>query len=333
MSFFEEFINTSVPFTTSGGAGRFRSCVCAVCNDHSPRGGFTIDGNTIGYNCFNCGHKAAHTTTETYMGDKMRIVLNAFGLADVDIDRELSHQWFAQRGKDSPETKIKVNPDLLATEIDLPEDMYFLEDLPDEYDIKELALQTIDERGLSNSNIPFCLSILEERMYYLIIPYFRENKLVYWEGRHFDPDAKKRYISAVVPKSLIIYNFDQLNEKSSLPLFVCEGAFNAMCVNGISICGSDLSPVHIAHLRKSKRDIVFVIEKDSKGLIVGTKALEEGFDITFLSDDSDDVSKSTSKYGKLFTLSDLIQNRRAGMSGGIWLQMLKSKLYAVKKKK
>ena len=103
---------------------------------------------------------------------------------------------------------------------------------------------------------------------------------------------------------------DLLFHYSSSILFVFEGVFDALLINGVALIGSKLSEEKIEILKKSQRELVFVIDRDKVGRDLAEKVRDENLGkITFADkNNKDDFSKITSRKGKIYATKQLIDN-------------------------
>jgi DNA primase len=105
-----------------------------------------------------------------------------------------------------------------------------------------------------------------------------------------------------------MYNVDELFRYSSEPIFITEGIFDSIPLNGVALMGSSLNEAKLAILKKSRRRLIFVIDKNANGQHVATTAMAAGFEITF--SPGDDVNSSIGDYGLLWTIRTLLQRAR-----------------------
>ena len=92
----------------------------------------------------------------------------------------------------------------------------------------------------------------------LIIPFFKNGKMIYYQARDITDNSKLKYISANIQKTNILFNIDSLNLYSDAPLYVVEGPFDAINVNGVATLGNELTSAQIELLRASKRRKVLI---------------------------------------------------------------------------
>lgn len=312
----ETLIRQYVHFTRLAHTG-FNQCKCEVCGDYTDRGGFKFDGNEIGYNCFNCGVGAKYTEHSGKMGKNFREVLKAFGIPNDEINKELGKSFLSQKASEkevislsdvtkSQEKKIH----LITPEIELPPSFKLIGSTSEHFDTQEAIVSYLLARKIDVTKYKFYFSTSPKQRSFVFIPFFRNGKLIFWQGRNILPNCSKkdRYDNCSSPKENIIFNFDELYRSEDTPLFVTEGVFDAMPINGIAIIGSKLNDAKIEALRRSKRRKIFVIDKDKNGAMVAEKALTNKWEITFAPQFTEDVNKSIIQYGYTWTIHQLFKN-------------------------
>lgn len=302
----------------------FRQCVCKTCNDHSPRAGFKFEHNNVGYYCFNCGAKGRYEHPAYKISKSFRKILNDFDISNESIDRELAKNFLSKNDQNQTVTPTdSKTPNYELQEIKFPDGTRPITDFPDDYIWKVIAIEYLNSRKLSINDFPFYLSTHKDYENRLIIPYFRNGKLVFWQGRSFDEyEKKKRYLNPSVDKAGILFNYDRIFDFTDKPILITEGVFDAICVNGVALAGSDLSKFHIATFNRSKREKVFIIDKDKKGYSLGKKALDLGYNITWLDGSVRDVNDSIISMGKMWTVQNLMSNITSGLHAKLWLETI-----------
>src|SRR5271167_3055361 len=105
-----------------------------------------------------------------------------------------------------------------------------------------------------------------------------------------------------------MFNFDKLSSYSDAPLFICEGVFDAMMVDGVAILGSKLNDAKVELLSKSSRRLVFVIDKDSNGKHLAEDVLRRGWEIAFTPEGTEDLNQSVRRFGLSYTIYELMKS-------------------------
>lgn len=314
----EELIKQNVRF--EGNSKGWYHCKCKSCGDYKVRASFLFEEARIKYNCFNCGLSQSYTKNSTFLSKEFREILIAFNVPEIDIDMVLGKNFFNKDqlvlAKKKAESKIE--------EVELPPGSYRIETAEDGDLWTQVAEEYLAMRGLSLSSHQWYLSSDPSFRERLIIPYFKDGKVIYWQARSFLDNVKKRYIAAAAPIEPVIFGYEELEKHNSSPLFIMEGVFDAISIGGVSMLGSKLYKQRIDAFTKSKRRKIFVIDKKDKennGYKLGLDALKHGWEITFVSgNDTKDVNHSVAKYGKLFTVSDLLSNAKSGFEARVYLE-------------
>lgn len=305
----EDLIRDKVPFGPADSRG-FYSLKCQCCHDYKVRAGFKFENNNIGYNCWNCGTTGRFEEFSGHVSKNFRKILNAYGIEDSDIDTVLNSTFFNKKETESTVvtlaslTKVSTS----TPQVKLPPKSIKLGSTTDFLQYQEKLADYLLSRKIDIISYPFFFSMEQRFLDRVIIPFYRNSKLIYWQARSINPDEKKRYDNAAVGRDAVMFNIDRLTSYSPLPLFVTEGVFDAMMFDGVAILGSKLTPAKIELLKASTRRLVFVIDKDSNGRHVAEEALSHGWEITFVPDGAEDLNKSVRRFGKAWTALQIANN-------------------------
>jgi hypothetical protein len=285
----------------------FYNLRCPVCNDHSERGGFKFDGDTTGYSCWNCNSKFKYEEGTGKLSKNAKDILEAFGITR-EVLRELTSSIFLKQVEEptvSLESITKVK--LHTPEVAFPDRTRPL--LSDGFDeLQAPILEYLLDRKIDPLEHTFYFSLDPKMLRRVIIPYWRDGKLIYWQARSIDKDVKPRYRNCEVSKDAVIYGYDQLHSYETAPLFVTEGVFDALMVKGISILGSSLNLAKLEILKRTKRRLIFVIDRDHTGGELGKAVLANGWELTFVDVRANDINDSVVKFGLPFTAYSLLKN-------------------------
>lgn len=317
METFEEIIKNYVYLYPQTAANGWYPVLCKVCNDHGkkgPRAAFHLDGDNLGYNCFNCKYKT--TIDITSSKSLSENALNLFRAFDIpsDIIEKKQFQLFSNSNNitfKKTEKVIDINPQ----PIEFPDIFYYLKDAKPSDQWAAIARHYLqEERKINPDSYPFMLSRksddikLKKWHKRLIIPAFRNNKLIYYTGRALGTQSKK-YENANVPHHNILYGFDETTTYSDKPIFVVEGFFDSYWVNGVAIIGNQFSPAQIQILNKSNRQKVYIPDKMGDGDIAATQALDNGWSISTPDiGNCKDIDEAVKKYGKLYVIRSIRDN-------------------------
>lgn len=309
----------------------FHGVKCQVCHDYKERGGFKFDGESCGYACFNCSVKGRYEPDSGYkMSDKMREILNAFGIPNDEIDRVVGARFFK---KDSAAKKQDENPGMSfpSKDVALPKDSYKI--TTDASPWCAVARFYLESRGIAPDSMPFYVSEDKNYLGRVIIPYFFKGKTIFWQGRSMDPSIEPRYKNpSVETRDNVFFNMDEIYRYTDDPLFVTEGPLDALSIgsNCVALLGSMLSEFKTRELKKaaSRRKIVFVIDKNLPGYKLGTLVLNSdtpNFYVACMPDNIDDANDALTKLGKIFLASHLASTASNGVSGKMILELNCSK--------
>lgn len=314
MTTLEEVIRNNINLPSRPNGRGFFSVLCKVCNDHARKGkraGFKFEGETVGYNCFNCNHTAGYDPQKhrASMPKPMVQVLDAFGISSAEWEQVTFDAFMA----DLPSgTKQKIDHEVITInpkELEFPSTFYKLtDDINDEW--AQYAIEYLrDTRKFDWTSYPFYLSertshpILKKWYGRLIIPVYKDGKLIFWQGRDLTGTMIKKYLSVDEPKDNVLYGFDRLFEYTDEPLYVMEGFFDAHMLHGVATFGNKLTAPQIKWLNRSSRPKVFIPDKFGDGHVAAFQAIAEGWSVSLPDWGSDikDVNDSHKKYGELFT--------------------------------
>lgn len=287
----------------------FHSLKCQVCNDYKVRAGFKFSDGVIGYNCWNCSTTGTFEEHSGRISRNFRRVLNAYGIEDSEINNVISTAFFVEKPVEeniSLAALQKINTN--TPEIELPPKSFRLGGNDEFLQYQEKLAMYLVDRKMDLEKYPFYFSLEPRMMNRVIIPFYRRGKLIYWQARSIDKDVHRRYDNSVNPREAVMFNMDQLGSHSPLPLFVSEGVFDAAMFDGIAILGSKLTDAKLELLKKAKRRLVFVIDKDKNGRSLASTVMSHGWDITFAPDGAEDVNRSVMRFGYAWTALQLMNN-------------------------
>lgn len=286
----------------------FYNLRCPVCNDHSERGGFKFDGDTTGYSCWNCNSKFKYEEGSGKLSKNAKDILEAFGITR-EILREMTSSIFLKQSVEGNEvsieavTKLKLN----TPEVAFPDRCRPL--LSDGHEgLQEPILEYLLSRKIDPLEHTFYFSLDPKMLRRVIIPFWRNGTLIYWQARSIDDGVKPRYRNCEVSKDAVLYGYDQLHSYEQAPLFCTEGVFDAIPLDGLCILGSSLNAAKIEILKRTKRRLIFIIDRDHTGGELGKAVLREGWELTFVDLRARDVNDSIVKFGLPFTAYSLLKN-------------------------
>lgn len=309
-----EIIKAYIPLPSQPNAGGWYPVVCKVCNDHGkkgPRAGFRFD-ETVGYHCFNCSTKAVFDGTR--LSKSMENVLDCFSVPEDEVNRvRFSTLGNDTNNKTNKQTrKNSIHPEFIK----IPDHFYLLADAHDTDKWAEIAKWYLEEvRGLDWKQYPFYLSTNKDWIGRIVIPFYKDNKVIFYQGRDITGKHKRKYHSVNVQKDKVMFGYDKLFSDLDAPLYVCEGFFDAYPIDGVAILGNELSVPQIEWLNRTRRPKVYIPDKHKSGAQNAHKALKLGWKISFPDiGNCKDINEAYVKYGKLYVLSSLRDNTADGFA-------------------
>lgn len=313
MNILEQIIREHISLPPRTNTQGWYPILCKVCGDHGRKGkraGFRFDNGTVGYNCFNCGHTAAYDPTKNpTLPTAMVTVLDAFDVSDTDRQKiilsGLKHQIkYGLAIRDNPTTEI-----LQPQPINVPP--YFIPLKDEDNDISQLAITHLKEqRNIDFTQYQFYIGVQTDKtsepwVGRLIIPIFKDQKLVFFQGRDLSGVHKKKYLSPGIPKDNIIYGYDHLFENVDDPLYITEGWFDAWHLKGVCVFGNKMTQNQIRWINQTKRQKVIVPDRYGNGKMLAEQGVQLGWSVsTPINEigDCKDITEAVVKYGKPFIL-------------------------------
>lgn len=311
----EEIIYQYILTRDTSSNQKWHNVLCKLCGDHGRKGkraGFHFENHTVVYHCFNCGCVAKFDPAEHGKIPKtMLAVLRSFNVPD-DVYKRLQLSMF---GKSSSEytypTVTLVEPPVIP----LPSKFCYLKDTDSKW--ADVAREYLEhERGIDYNNYPFMIcSQLEEWSKRLIIPIYKDEKLIYYQGRDLTySDASQRYLSPPIEKNKVLYGFDRLLGDNKTPLFITEGFFDAFLIDGVALLGKEISPFQRIWLDYSQREKIYIPDKQNSGKKAAFQALGCGWAISTPDiGNCKDINESYKKYGKLYIIKSIMEHKCKGL--------------------
>jgi DNA primase len=108
---------------------------------------------------------------------------------------------------------------------------------------------------------------------------------------------------------------------------VCEGPFDAMSVDGVAVCGAEISDQQAELIDRLQREVVVVPDRDLTGRRLVDRAIELGWSVSFpvWLETCKDINEAVVKYGKLFVLKSIIDTRETNR---LKIELKKKRRYA-----
>lgn len=331
----EDIIRANVPLSPSTATG-WHACIHQGC-DHGakgPRAAFRFDNGTTSFHCFNCSIKTVYNPiNHPNIPTKMVQVLKDFNISDDEINKVIFFAMTESRNTtDFAMASLTKKKTIEPAEIPIPSHFYLLKDAAEEDKWAMVAKDYLEnERQIDPASYPFYLSTggmtdnSKKWKKRIIIPIYKNNKLIYYSGRDLTNKNKKKYLNADYPSNTIIYGFDKLYENPELPLYVLEGWFKAHSIDGVAVFGNTLSEAQIEWLNRSKREKVVIPDKYGDGHILAEQAVELGWKVSFPDiGNCKDIDSAIIKYGKLYVFHSVKENTLEGLQAklkiGLWCE-------------
>ena len=279
--------------------------------DTKKRAGVRFDQGIV-YNCFNCKFSTGWQPGSP-IGEKMKSLLRWMG-ADDDRIKEISFEALKTEAADYQAAPIETRIEF--TEKALPEGALSLiewsksiEGDQEEHFIK--VLNYLINRGYDNPfDHDFYWSPLAGYRDRVIIPFRWEDKIVGNTARKVRVGAPK-YLSD--QPAHYVFNFDKQTEDQKY-IFVCEGPFDALSVDGVGLLTNEISPEQARIINSLGSQVIVIPDQDRPGLMLIDQAVEYGWAVAFPNWDHSvkDCADAVNKYGKLFVTVDAIATAQAG---------------------
>lgn len=307
-SSFEQLIRARA-FLGRPSATGFERTKCPVCHDYKDRGGFKFEAGKIGYSCFNCQFKVIHDETSNKVSANFRKLLKAFGSSDEDINSVTATKFLTKEETEiTLKSLTKKKQSVFLREIELPAEAKKLNPTQPVDSLEHLAVEYLQQRRALRPDLSFYVVKEGKLARRLLIPCYYRDKLIFWTARALDSFEKLRYISCSAPSSAVMFGMDELYRNTSLPLLVFEGIFDAIPFNGIALLGSKLSESKLELLKNAKRRLIFVVDRDKTGTLLGEAAINAGFEVSFIPSGFRDANEALVKTGAPWVVYNIMKS-------------------------
>jgi 5S rRNA maturation endonuclease (ribonuclease M5) len=340
LNIISDFIKSILPAkrkTTPSGWISF-SAPCCVHNGQSAdtrgRGGLTANADgSVSYHCFNCNFKASYQPGR-HLTFKFRKLLSWMGAGDSDVKRLVIE---AIRIKDlvAPE-QVKEPEEKIEFKVrELPKDaisfqqlltFHLLDDFNNVPPLLNSAVDYIKTRKIDHTKYDFYWTDSTDHSLHqrVIIPMYWEGKIIGYTSRAFTDGVKPKYYSNYEPN--LVFNLNNQQHDSKF-VIVCEGPFDAMSVDGVSVMSNDCSETQADIIDSLGREVIVVPDRDRAGAQLVNKAMEYGWSVSFpiWQETCKDINEAVVKYGKLFVLKSIIDAKE---SSKLKIELMRKRLHA-----
>ena len=290
--------------------------------DTRKRAGIMFSEGVV-YNCFNCKYTANWQPGRT-LTEKFKTLCRWLGANDDEIKHLVFEALKTESLDYEPEHFVEK---VKFTKKDLPEaTMTIAEWVNSAYllDIAEDIGKVIDYligRGYDPMDDNFCWSPAPGFIDRVIIP-FKYDGVVVGNTARKVTEGKPKYLSD--QHHHFVFNVDEQSEQQRY-LFVCEGPFDALAVDGVALLTNDIADQQSRIINSLGHEIIVIPDQDEAGLNLIERAMVNDWAVAFPNwdDDVKDCADAVQKYGKLFVVVDAI---KTAQRGEIKIKMAKKKL-------
>lgn len=320
----KEILEHLPPYKSGNGGWLHFDAPCCIHNGESQdkrgRGNLIISGDgSISYNCYNCKFKTGWRYGNKFLGTKLKNFMSWIGISDNSIksisfqllkefnDTDIAVKYIPRfkklefNGRELPSNSIKI--------IDAINDKKYEND-PDLLMVIDY-LYSRGERLFSIDNYYWCPDIKYNDMRKrVIIPFYWNNKMVGYTARlAYQSSNKKsmRYYSDL--QSNYIFNTESIKENHRY-IFLVEGPFDALAINGVSTLGDKCSNIQaewLNHLaRNGNKKIIVIPDQEKYGGELLKIAIKYEWMVSFPHwKNCKDAADATKKYGYIATVQSI----------------------------
>jgi hypothetical protein len=297
----------------------WNSCngVCCIHNGQSrpdtrKRAGIKLDGGAFVYHCFNCNF-AVKWQPGMLLSKKIRNLLSWLGTPHELIMKlnfkawQLNQQVLSGQELPKREYRTKIHFDTKQ----LPEDSmpisWWLESNLEDSNFRLVCDYLLTRGDRIASEYEYHWTPKKEYSRHVIIPCRWNSNIVGWTARACF-NSKYRYYSELPDN--YIFNIDQINDPHRKYIFLVEGPFDAIAINGIASFGNTLNSIQCEWLQESGKDIIVIPDHSSDGQPLIDIALKNGWYVSIpeWGDDIKDCADAVKKHGRLWTIWQIINN-------------------------
>lgn len=298
------------------------NAICCIHNgetrpDNRNRGGLMLTSDeTCVYHCFNCKYKASWKPG-AQLSRRMENLLEWTFMPLEDLKRLKFKVWqhwaSAREGIKYEDTRV-INTNFSFKEVPLPEGAkpfsYWLK--PENFvaEFTDVAAYVLDRGEEIFSDYEYYWSPSKEFSINkrVIIPFKWDNKIVGYTARDITGTLKNRYYGTVQPN--FIFNTESIDYDNEY-IFVTEGPFDAIAINGVAMLGDKITPEQAEWLNQTGKKIVIVPDREKMGGKLVDTAIQQGWYVSFPRWGDDitwvkDPAEAVKKLGKIYTMLSII---------------------------
>jgi len=329
MSMVIDFVRSRVPVGYKTTPNGWYSGNCPMCihngqprNDTRKRGGFHFDSDSFQYNCFNCGFKAGWSEGRSISPRLQQLLELGLGVDRAEVQRLKLELVRDQELRHVVRDNVEVEKPLI---FDWPEKplpvvahslydwgRHFLDSGEDPTDYaKVLEYATSRQFTLEDKRLYWCNNAIHGLNKRLLIPFTYKGKSVGYTARLVEK------ASDTIPKYFMqqprdfVFNLDSQKRERKY-LIVVEGPIDALHLDGVAICGSQMSETQARIIEKYSinKQIIAVPDRDKASKKFVNSALKRNWNVSFppWEDSCKDIGDAVNKYGRLFTLKSVLSS-------------------------
>ena len=320
----------------------------AVCCQHNGdsqdtrgRGGIMTNPNgSVAYHCFNCQFKTSYTPGRP-LSFKFRKLLRWLGGDTNEIQRLVIE---ALRIKDliEPDKIEETDEPVTFERRSLPTEAKSFWALAEFYKLADNnnlpanfvhAVNYVVDRKIDRNRYDFYWTpeVENKLNYRVIVPFKYKNEIVGYTARAINDGIKPKYHSN--HPADFVFNLDNQRPDNKF-VIVCEGTFDAMSVDGVSVQSNEISEQQAELIEQLGRPVIFVPDFDKHtdkqgrevwpGYAAVEQAIEYGWSVSFpvWRETCKDINSAVQKYGKLFVLKAILD---AQESNPLKIKLMKNK--------
>lgn len=278
---------------------------CVMCSDTRKRAGVIVSGPKISYHCFNC-HYVTGWSPSPHLSQRFKDLALALGAPQDKVHRAQIELLKHSEDLEDQETEGYVFSLRKFELVDLPEDVMQVEDLPDDHEVKQYAI----DRGLLGIYplLYFPSDVLYAKR--LVVPFTFNGELVGWTARHINPPDKKtpKYLHEMT--SGYVFNVDRFAETKREIVIVVEGVFDAVQIDGVAVLSNHVTAEQAHLIEKLGKRVILCPDRDKAGKELIDEALALGWEVSFppWHKDVKDAADAVQRYGRLATVASIIKH-------------------------
>lgn len=298
-------ILNNVPTATKTPSG-WHTLNCVMCSDTRRRAGILLQGNSITYNCFNCGFSSGWKPGLP-LGRKYRELCAAVG-ADEHSVKQCVFSVFRQQQQLSELSDVHAGSAVSVGRFHstrIPGNVTRITDISAAHPVVQYAAR----RGILDIG-DLWVSDDHDLQNRLIIPFTHAGELVGYTARHVAPKSKTtaKYISE--QPSGYVFNVDAYNHAGRKIAIVTEGVIDALLISAVSTLGNSVNSVQAHQISNLASRIILCPDRDQDGRQLIDQAVALGWEVSFPEWHSDikDAADACARYGRALTMHSILSS-------------------------